>query len=203
MHARIASIVLLSLGTLDMAGLNLLLAHRLAGMSAPSAATTPGSERFTPEPEAREVSAPLPEPAREADGTRADARSEAQAASMRSSTAGAAQTAPAASDIEFAPDSVRIERLTAFRDLRRVIRELADDPGRRLLLRGHSDPLGAPVYNLDLAERRAAAVKRYLVQRGAPADRIAVEAVGDAEPADPRHTPAAWARDRRVEVLWR
>ena len=124
---------------------------------------------------------------------------------MPSSTAaGEARTDRAASDIEFAHDSVRIGRPSAFP------RSPAGDPGARgrsgpaaSSLRGHSDPVGVPAHNIDLAERRALVVKRYLVRRGAPADRIAVEAVGAADPADPRHTIAAWARNRRVEVLWR
>lgn len=202
MHARAASVVLVGLGMLDVAALNLLLVPRLASISAAPATSIQRSESLAPEPPPRPVNAAEPGQVHEADGARPPA--EVWAASVsRGAAAALSPAGRAAPDIAFSRDSARVERLTAFRDIRRVIQELADDPGRQVLLRGHSDPAGIPAYNLDLGRRRAEAVKRYLVQLGAPSDRIAVEAVGANEPLDPRPTPAAWARDRRVEVLWR
>jgi outer membrane protein OmpA-like peptidoglycan-associated protein len=46
-------------------------------------------------------------------------------------------------------------------------------------------------------------VARLLIARGASADRLLVEAMGDAEPIDPAWTPAAWAKNRRVQIVWR
>jgi peptidoglycan-associated lipoprotein len=43
----------------------------------------------------------------------------------------------------------------------------------------------------------------FLISHGAPLDRITVEAVGDSEPIDPGNNPVAWAKNRRVQVLWR
>jgi outer membrane protein OmpA-like peptidoglycan-associated protein len=195
MHTKLASVLMLSLGTADLAALDLVLAPRLVSRSAASAPAAQGRESMLP----RIVSLP--------DSSEIDtvpARGAVWAASIRlDSPAAAALPARAAPDVEFARDSILIERVAALRDLGRVTRELLDDPDRRLLIRGHADPVGVPAYNLTLGRRRAEAVQRYLVKRGAPADRIAVEAVGATEPADPRPTPAGWARDRRVELVWR
>jgi outer membrane protein OmpA-like peptidoglycan-associated protein len=191
MNARVVSGVLVMLGIVDLTVLNMVLVPRLASAStAITIEATPSCERVAPEP-----------PAREAPGSRAVIL----AASIGAAPA-AREVAPPAHampDIEFAFDGTGLEHLPAIHDLRRLARALRDNPGRRLLLRGHSDPLGFPLQNLALSERRAAAVRDYLVLRGAPADRIDVEGIGPNEPKDPLQTPGAWARDRRVEILWR
>jgi len=192
MHTRVASIVLLGLGIADIGVLDLLLAPRLARMEAAPAAPLVREEaadlatRLTAEP-ARET-------APEAPATRAGSAS---------TGAGASPCVRAAPDVMFSSDSALVRGRSAARALGRVIADLGHDPARELLLRGHSDPAGLPAYNLALAQRRAGAVKEYLVRNGAPGDRIAIEAVGADEPLDPRPMRSAWARDRRVELLWR
>ena len=46
---------------------------------------------------------------------------------------------------------------------------------------GHTDPLGSDAYNMQLSEKRANRVARYLVSRGVPADRIRAEGRGETE----------------------
>jgi outer membrane protein OmpA-like peptidoglycan-associated protein len=204
MHAKVASGILLALGAVELLGLNLLLVPRLPGRSAVSA--TPVERRD--EPPARPE--PEPEPEQGGDGPRADTRADVRAASIETFTTEPAKARAAARDIQFSFNGVRIEQRAAFDDLRRVVRELAEDPGRRLVVRGHSDPLGTPAHTLDLSWRRAVAVKQYLAWRGVTPDRVTIEALGDTEPAalagdgaSLRRGPAAWARDRRVELFWR
>ncbi|HPP46989.1 MAG TPA: OmpA family protein [Accumulibacter sp.] len=48
--------------------------------------------------------------------------------------------------------------------------------------KGHTDRLGSDAYNQKLSERRAAAVKSYLVSKGIPADRISTEGYGEKRP---------------------
>jgi outer membrane protein OmpA-like peptidoglycan-associated protein len=200
MHGKIVAGMFLALGTADLAAQNLVLVPGLPRAGAGASALVPMALR-------RAVRA---ERARAPEEPGADAAVEVEAASMKAAPTAAgpeprpaAVPSPAAPDILFSFDSVRIEQRAALVDLQRVVHDLAAEPGRRLVLRGHSDPLGLPAQNLDLSWRRAAAVKQYLVWRGAPAERITVEALGDAEPADPGRTPHACARDRRVELLWR
>ena len=81
-----------------------------------------------------------------------------------------------------------------------------------LLVTGHTDRIGKAKYNQKLSERRAAAVKAYLVEQGIPADRIRTVGKGESEPnpnADTknqcRHMPAkkliaCLQPDRRVSV---
>jgi OOP family OmpA-OmpF porin len=59
-----------------------------------------------------------------------------------------------------------------------------------LIVTGHADRIGTEAYNLRLSERRANAVRNYLVQQGVPADRIRVVAKGESEP-----DPAANTRE--------
>lgn len=69
-----------------------------------------------------------------------------------------------------------------------------------LIIRGHTDERGTRTYNLALGERRANAVRNYLILKGIAADRIEVISYGFEKPVDPAHTDAAWARNRRAEI---
>ena len=109
----------------------------------------------------------------------------------------------AIADVLFDLDSFQIAYLPSIVALKRAAEELRNDPSRRLLLRGHTDLMGPASYKQALSRRRALTVQMFLVSHGAPLDRITVEAVGDSEPEDPGHNPVAWAKNRRVQVLWR
>jgi outer membrane protein OmpA-like peptidoglycan-associated protein len=197
MNARIASGILLALGTLDLGVLNLHLVPRLEEQGATAMLDPEAHAGLTAAPAAPKAPhAMIPEAA----DVRVDrwASLETAAPPKAERPLGRATT-----DVVFAFDSTRLEHLAAIHDLRRLARELADHPDRRLQLRGHADPLGIPDQNVTLSQRRAEAVRDYLVFRGAPADRISVEGIGSNEPADPHQVPSAWAKDRRVEVLWR
>lgn len=106
-------------------------------------------------------------------------------------------------DVLFPFEAQRLHSDTFSAELHRVALTLRADPSQRLLLRGHADRFGTPEGNVELSRRRAEAIERLLVGYGAPADRIDLEAIGDAEPADTADTPAAWAKNRRVQVLWK
>jgi peptidoglycan-associated lipoprotein len=68
-----------------------------------------------------------------------------------------------------------------------------------LKIEGHCDERGPDEYNLALGERRAAAVKRYLVEHGIADARLTIISYGEERPADPGHTEEAWAKNRRAE----
>ncbi len=106
-------------------------------------------------------------------------------------------------DVNFELSSFQITYLPSIVALKRVAQELRTDPSRRLLLRGHTDQMGPDSYKHALSQRRATTVQMFLISHGAPLDRITVEAVGDSEPVDPGRNPVAWAKNRRVQVLWR
>jgi peptidoglycan-associated lipoprotein len=69
----------------------------------------------------------------------------------------------------------------------------------RLRISGHADERGSDEYNLALGNRRAAAAKRYLVNKGVDAVRLDVISYGEERPLDPGHDENSWARNRRDE----
>ncbi len=69
----------------------------------------------------------------------------------------------------------------------------------RLRISGHADERGSDEYNLALGNRRAAAAKRYLVNKGVEAGRLEVISYGEERPVDPGHDESAWVRNRRDE----
>jgi len=89
------------------------------------------------------------------------------------------------------------------RDERSTLRANAEAIGEadwdRIVLEGHCDERGSQEYNLALGERRADAVKRYLMGLGIPEDRIQTVSFGESRPAVTGSGEAAWQRNRRVE----
>jgi outer membrane protein OmpA-like peptidoglycan-associated protein len=65
---------------------------------------------------------------------------------------------------------------------------------------GHTDDVGSDAYNQKLSERRAQAVRDYLVQAGLSPDILSVEGHGKALPLLPGRSDAARAKNRRVEL---
>jgi peptidoglycan-associated lipoprotein len=72
---------------------------------------------------------------------------------------------------------------------------------RRVILKGHTDERGTTEYNLALGERRADAVRKYLTGLGAESRRLKSLSYGKERPFDAGHDDAAWARNRRVELV--
>jgi len=62
---------------------------------------------------------------------------------------------------------------------------------------GHADERGTREYNLALGERRANAVKDYLMTYGISGDRISVISYGKERPVNSGSTPLAWSQNRR------
>jgi len=69
----------------------------------------------------------------------------------------------------------------------------------QITLEGNTDERGSEEYNLALGERRAMAVKRYLVDLGVPGSRLRTVSFGEAKPAVPGHDESAYRYNRRVD----
>jgi peptidoglycan-associated lipoprotein len=76
---------------------------------------------------------------------------------------------------------------------------LSANPGMRIMIEGHTDDVGSDEYNLALGQRRAAAAKRFLVQREVNADRIEIASFGEERPACQDATDECRGRNRRDE----
>jgi len=79
---------------------------------------------------------------------------------------------------------------------------LAANPGTRVRLEGHTDERGSREYNIGLGERRAQSVRRALLLQGAADTQISTVSYGEERPAVPGHDEAAWAKNRRVEIVY-
>lgn len=103
-------------------------------------------------------------------------------------------------DVLFAFNSDRLLP-TAGPRLDTLARFLTEHPERLLRVEGYTDGVGGDAYNLNLSQRRAAAVQQALVQRGVAAQRITAAGYGKAHPVASNATAEGRALNRRVEVI--
>ena len=73
------------------------------------------------------------------------------------------------------------------------------NPGVKIRIAGHADERGSDEYNLALGNRRAAAAKRYLENKGVDASRVDVISYGEERPLNPGNDETAYAQNRRDE----
>jgi OOP family OmpA-OmpF porin len=82
-----------------------------------------------------------------------------------------------------------------------VTRVMKEQPSLRVRIEGHTDSVGGDAYNQKLSERRAQAVKTYLVRQGIDESRIETEGFGESKPTASNSTAAGRAENRRVEII--
>jgi len=83
-----------------------------------------------------------------------------------------------------------------------VAATMQGNPSIQLIeIQGHTDERGDDAYNLDLSDRRAKSVLKYLADKGVDAKRLTSQGYGETQPLDRRHNEAAWAKNRRVAFL--
>ena len=99
---------------------------------------------------------------------------------------------------DFAKDTIKPESDAVMAEIGRV---LAQNPGWKLTVEGHTDSIGGDIDNLDLSKRRAAAVKQALVTRyKVDGARLQTSGYGASRPKDTNETLEGRARNRRVEL---
>ncbi|ORE88704.1 ompa/motb domain-containing protein [Oceanococcus atlanticus] len=84
--------------------------------------------------------------------------------------------------------------------LERVAKSLIDQPDLQIEVAGHTDSKGSDDYNQRLSDRRAAAVRQYLVSQGVAGENITSKGYGESEPVADNVTEEGRARNRRVEI---
>jgi outer membrane protein OmpA-like peptidoglycan-associated protein len=90
----------------------------------------------------------------------------------------------------------------SFELLGQVARVLAENPWvSKVRVEGHTDSKGSAKHNLDLSERRARSVRRWLVRSGVAPERLAAKGYGPSRPIDRTDTAAGRRRNRRVEFV--
>jgi len=120
----------------------------------------------------------------------------------------APQPAAASTELPAGPDKLQTvffgfneARLTdeARQRLEQNAEYLRRHPAVRVQVEGHCDERGSTEYNLALGERRALAVKGFLVKLGIEPGRLEIISYGEERPLDPGSGEQAWARNRRAE----
>lgn len=76
---------------------------------------------------------------------------------------------------------------------------LQANPEVTIRVAGNTDERGSVEYNIALGQRRAAAAKRYLAERGVAATRVETVSFGEGRPVSDGHDENAWAQNRRDE----
>ena len=145
--------------------------------------------------------APAPSPA-----SRAARRRHARAAWRRSSADRASRTAPARPTWRASSTSTTTATSSS-REFQSLIeahaRFLKANNGRRIAIEGHTDERGGREYNLALGQRRSEAVRRALGLLGVTDTQVEAVSFGKEKPAAPGSDEAAWAQNRRAEIVYR
>jgi len=81
-------------------------------------------------------------------------------------------------------------------------RYLAQNPDGNVRLEGHTDERGSREYNIALGENRAKTVSRMLQLQGVSPDQVRTVSYGEELPVDEAHNNQAWAKNRRVNVIY-
>ena len=87
--------------------------------------------------------------------------------------------------------------------LTRIAEIMSTGGNESLEIEGHCDSRGSTEYNLHLGERRARAVRKYLVTQGVSPNRLQIISYGEERPLDLGETESAHQKNRRAELKQR
>ena len=135
--------------------------------------------------------------------TPADAIKECDPAYVQEEQAPA--TAPVAEKLEFAADAFfdhdkSIVKKEGKEKLAKLASDISGLDVEVIVCVGHTDSTGTEAYNQKLSERRANAVKSYLVSQGVDGEKIVTEGKGELQPIADNATREGRAKNRRVEI---
>jgi len=85
--------------------------------------------------------------------------------------------------------------------LTKIADTLKTNPAARVSVEGHTDSVGTEAKNQELSQKRADAVRDFLVGAGVPADHVTATGKGEAEPIATNKTAAGRQQNRRVELV--
>jgi peptidoglycan-associated lipoprotein len=156
----------------------------------PPAATAPAPAPAAAQPSPQTAETPVTR-------TPAPAETPVQPAPAAAAPAAAAVPGPSpVKDVFFDYDKagIRDDQKAALND---NVGWLKGNTGAKILIEGHCDERGTAEYNLGLGERRAKAVKDYLIAAGIAADRVSTISYGKERPFVLGHDESAWKWNRR------
>lgn len=94
-----------------------------------------------------------------------------------------------------------IIRPASFPILNNVVKIMKENKEYNLLINGHTDNVGDDASNMILSQKRADAVKAYLVNKGVETARMKAFGYGETKPVEDNNTAAGRAKNRRVEFV--
>ncbi len=89
----------------------------------------------------------------------------------------------------------------SFKLLNEIFESAVVAEGLKLGVYGHTDNNGTDAVNIPLSEKRAEAVKQYLISKGLPVNRIESKGFGSSKPIADNNSDAGRSRNRRVEIV--
>ena len=140
------------------------------------------------------------------DSASTSASNTASSSSSSSSSSASADKTPAeklaqvGNTVNFDFDSAELT-VSARSTLNRQSAFLSVNPDLMVVIEGHADERGTREYNLALAERRATAVRDYLVAKGMNSARVRTVSYGKERPAVVGSDEASWAKNRRATTV--
>ena len=87
----------------------------------------------------------------------------------------------------------------SYNELNRLIKFINKNKNLKIEISGHTDNTGTTAYNKKLSQKRAEAVKHYLVSRGCRSANLIAIGYGEAKPVADNNTDKGKAKNRRVE----
>jgi peptidoglycan-associated lipoprotein len=102
-------------------------------------------------------------------------------------------------DVFFGFDQYTLSQ-EALSALAKNVDTLKSNPKIVVQIEGHADERGTVEYNLALGQKRASAVRVYLINAGIDSGRIFTISYGKERPLDPEHNEEAWAKNRRAHL---
>jgi outer membrane protein OmpA-like peptidoglycan-associated protein len=109
------------------------------------------------------------------------------------------QIALLATSIYFDTNSDRIKQVS-FATIDKIVRLMKQIPAAKYVIEGHTDNRNSDRYNLYLSQRRANAVRKYMVEQGIPADNLDAKGYGESRPKFSNDNAGGRQLNRRVEI---
>jgi outer membrane protein OmpA-like peptidoglycan-associated protein len=93
-------------------------------------------------------------------------------------------------------------RAEALHNVYPLVTFMREDARRTAIIEGYTDNVGSEKSNIGLSQRRAEAVREFLITNGIDGERIEARGYGEAAPVAPNDTEAGRQQNRRVEVVF-
>jgi peptidoglycan-associated lipoprotein len=156
-----------------------------------SATEAPAEPATAPEPTVATATPAAPQPA---------TATPAEKAAPPAPTSNGFVALPEITDIRFRPGQIGVVK-SDLKKLDALVRWLKDKPGSIVMVEGHTDDLGSREANFAVAEKRVAAIVKYLVARGLEPERITTASYGPDRPLCVEKTDTCRAKNRRAHFL--